>query len=72
MFQATTTFSALEIGGIVALVAQTGALFYWGGALRQTVRDHERRIGVVETHQEEERRQAERRLMERRQTGGTA
>lgn len=33
---------------IVTLLAHTAALFYWGGGVRQILRDHERRIGVVE------------------------
>ncbi len=33
---------------IVTLVVHTGALFYWGGSVRQMLRDHERRIGNLE------------------------
>lgn len=33
---------------IVTLLAHTAALFYWGGGVRQILRDHERRIVVVE------------------------
>ena len=33
---------------IVMLVIQTGALFYWGGKITQTVRDHERRLSWLE------------------------
>jgi len=34
--------------GVAALLAQTGALFYWGGQVRQMLRDHERRISNLE------------------------
>lgn len=33
---------------IVALLVHTGALFYWGGAVRQMLRDHERRLAQLE------------------------
>jgi len=33
---------------IVTLLVQTGALFYWGGGVRQMLRDHERRITKLE------------------------
>ena len=32
----------------VTLVVHTSALFYWGGSVRQMLRDHERRIGRLE------------------------
>lgn len=32
----------------VALVVHTGALFYWGGSVRQMLREHERRLGLLE------------------------
>ena len=34
--------------GLVALVCQTGALFYWGGEVRQMLRDHDRRLTSLE------------------------
>jgi len=34
--------------GVMALVAQTGAFFYWGGQVRQMLREHERRISDSE------------------------
>jgi hypothetical protein len=33
---------------VVGLVAQTGALFYWGGSVRQMLRDHERRLNQLD------------------------
>ena len=59
-------------GVVILLGAQTAGLFYWGGKLSQTVRDHERRISEikgkqdtglerlshVETHMEDHLRQA--------------
>ncbi len=32
----------------VTLILNTGALFYWGGSVRQMLRDHERRITRLE------------------------
>ena len=37
------------LGLALAVLMQTAALFYWGGAVRQMLRDHERRL----THLEE-------------------
>ena len=37
-----------NIGVILALVAQTGALFFWGGRVHQMLKDHSRRIGKLE------------------------
>lgn len=37
-------FGALEL----FVLAQTGALFYWGGSVRQMLKDHDRRIEVLE------------------------
>jgi hypothetical protein len=50
------TLIVLGILGIIcAILGQSGAMFYWGGKLRESVtqlqedkRDHERRIGVLE------------------------
>lgn len=36
------------IGVVVAVVVQTGALFYWGGKLTTEVKDHGRRLSGVE------------------------
>lgn len=33
---------------VLALVVNSGALFYWGGSMRQMMRDHERRITNLE------------------------
>lgn len=33
---------------IVTVLSQTAALFYWGGGIRQMLRDHERRIARLE------------------------
>lgn len=33
---------------VVTLLVHTGALFYWGGGVRQILRDHERRISKTE------------------------
>jgi hypothetical protein len=33
---------------IVMLVLQTGAMFYWGGTMSRAMRDHERRLEVLE------------------------
>jgi hypothetical protein len=33
---------------LVAVIGQTGALFYWGGALHQMLKDHERRLSRLE------------------------
>ena len=45
------------IGILIALLAQTGAFFYWGGQLKQSVtnlqeskRDHDERISALEEH----------------------
>jgi hypothetical protein len=43
--------TAVEVAGLallLALLAHTGALFYWGGGVRQMLRDHERRLGKLE------------------------
>lgn len=34
--------------GVATLLAHTGALFYWGGSVRQLLRDHDRRITRLE------------------------
>lgn len=33
---------------VVTLVVHTGALFYWGGGVRQMLKEHERRITRLE------------------------
>jgi hypothetical protein len=33
---------------LLAIIVQTGALFYWGGSVRQMLKDHERRISKLE------------------------
>ena len=33
---------------IVSLLVHTGALFYWGGSIKQMLRDHERRLNKLE------------------------
>jgi hypothetical protein len=43
------TATLLSIIGVgMGLVVQTGALFYWAGTVRQMLRDHERRITLLE------------------------
>jgi hypothetical protein len=37
-----------QLALMVMLVLNTGALFYWGGAVRQMLKDHERRITRLE------------------------
>lgn len=39
---------ALASVGLTLLV-HTAALFYWGGAVRQIIREHERRIAALES-----------------------
>jgi len=34
-----------QIAVLVALVAQTGAFFWWGGSLSSTVKRHEEQLG---------------------------
>jgi hypothetical protein len=36
------------VGVLLGLLAQTGALFYWGGGVRQLLRDHERRLNALD------------------------
>lgn len=36
------------IGLLLAVLAQTGALFYWGGKIQRMVTEHERRITRIE------------------------
>lgn len=36
---------------VLTLFVHTGALFYWGGAVRQMLRDHERRLSALEDHE---------------------
>ncbi|HEY6177380.1 MAG TPA: hypothetical protein VIX73_23145 [Kofleriaceae bacterium] len=36
------------VAAVVTLVVNTGALFYWGGGVRQILREHERRITKLE------------------------
>lgn len=44
-----TINAAVAIAGfLIILLAQTGAMFYWGGSVRQMLRDHERRITKLE------------------------
>jgi hypothetical protein len=33
---------------VVGLTAQTGMLFYWGGSITRAVKEHERRLNVIE------------------------
>lgn len=33
---------------VITLLLHTAALFYWGGAIRQMISDHERRITLLE------------------------
>lgn len=33
---------------IMTLIINTAALFYWGGGVRQVLKEHERRIGKLE------------------------
>lgn len=40
----TATIVSL-IGIAITLVIHTGAFFYWGGQVRQLLREHDRRIG---------------------------
>jgi hypothetical protein len=44
----TTGFIVAVAVGIATLIVHTGALFYWGGAVRQMLRDHDRRITNLE------------------------
>ena len=39
---------AAVVGLVVALIIHTGALFYWGGSVRQMLSDHDRRIMDLE------------------------
>lgn len=41
-------FVRLDPGTVLLLLIQTGGLFYWGGGIRQILKDHERRIGEGE------------------------
>jgi hypothetical protein len=41
-------FSLETLLALIAILVQTGALFYWGGGVRQILKDHERRIGGLE------------------------
>lgn len=34
--------------GLVAIIAQTGAMFYWGGKISAQLQEHERRIDRLE------------------------
>ena len=36
------------ISFVAMLIAQTGAFFYWGGVISNTVKDHEKRIETLE------------------------
>jgi hypothetical protein len=45
------------ITALVAILVHTGALFYWGGAVKQMLRDHERRLGKLEYREAVDRRQ---------------
>lgn len=47
MSDATGFIVAVAVG-IATLLTHTGALFYWGGSVRQLLRDHERRITRLE------------------------
>lgn len=40
------TFQLVAV--IVTLVLHTGALFYWGGGIRQMLKEHDRRIEKAE------------------------
>jgi hypothetical protein len=42
----TVELGMLTVG--FAVLAQTAALFYWGGGVRQMLRDHERRLASLE------------------------
>jgi len=42
------SFGFMELGVFVALVAQVGAFFYWGGKLREAIDSHEKRIKMIE------------------------
>lgn len=33
---------------VLSLIVNTGALFYWGGSMRQIVKDHDRRLSRLE------------------------
>ncbi len=33
---------------VTGITAQTGMLFYWGGNISRAVKEHERRLNVVE------------------------
>ena len=33
---------------LLALIVNTGAVFYWGGKTSQMLKDHERRLGALE------------------------
>ncbi len=43
---ADAVIALVAVGSLI--LAQTGALFYWGGGVRQMLRDHERRISHLE------------------------
>jgi hypothetical protein len=36
----------------VALLVQAGAVIFWGGKIQQMLKDHERRIGKMESREE--------------------
>lgn len=36
------------ISVVVMIILQTGAMFYWGGVMTRTTRDHEKRIEDLE------------------------
>jgi hypothetical protein len=44
-----TTAELATVGAVaLALIVQTGGLFYWAGAVQQMLRDHERRLTALE------------------------
>lgn len=40
--------TAAQLVVMSALLAQTGALFFWGGRITQMLKEHERRITTLE------------------------
>ena len=36
------------VGFMVMLIAQTGAMFYWGGNIARAIKDHDRRLNKLE------------------------
>ena len=36
------------VGFMLMLMAQTGAMFYWGGNIARAIKDHDRRLNKLE------------------------